>query len=139
MSPSYMATISRSPRAYGLSKRGKPPTPPPEEPDPEPELPPEPPGPCLKSELKNIRNEDGELPQTDIVRLCSESSLPMLVEVREQLSAEGSPVKLTRGDRLLLHYVVEEVCRVHAMDANKAICWLPVHHKQKYERLPIGE
>ena len=106
-------------------------------PDPpqQPELP-EP----LEPRLQVTEDADNPLPETDIAKLASTSPLPKWVQVQEDFTVEDSSVTLKKGDECLLHYVVEEVQRIHAMDiAAKNELWLPVYHEQTYLRLPLGK
>ncbi len=96
---------------------------------------PDPPAPCLQTK----GTDENPLPSSDIARLASESVLPQWVKVVESYSVKGSPVSLEQGDELLLHYVLEDVERIHVLDEEKHEFWAPVQHHHVYERLPIGK
>ncbi len=89
----------------------------------------------VKLTLK-LEEEDRE---TEIAKLCSDAltELPLLVQVREAFEVAGSPVKLEKGEMLMLHFI-GEIPRVHAVDASDGSeLWLPVQAEQEYERLPL--
>lgn len=91
----------------------------------------------MKLTLK-LEDEDRD---TDIAKLCSDAltELPLLVQVKEALEVEGSPVKLEKGEMLMLHFI-GEIPRVHAVDSSDGSeMWLPVQAEQEYERLPLGK
>ena len=119
------------PAPWVKQKKQKPPAQPPAyEPKPPEDFP-------MKLTLK-LEDEDRD---TDIAKLCSDAltELPLLVQVKEALEVEGSPVKLEKGEMLMLHFI-GEIPRVHAVDSSDGSeMWLPVQAEQEYERLPLGK